>query len=325
MVKQKRKKRVKVQMLQKIIKKKFIFPFIILFFIVLGSLFYITTHEKRQYTPIKTNSVRINPPKEITPIPIPPLADELPLQEGRIAYIKDGNVFLLEPQGKKQITQDGNKTGIKWSKDGQYLGWINRANMKFWSDIYRDTVDRDVGISISVYDVHAGTIRDLVVKTPKAELSGYDIEGFDFSPDGQKIAYTYDGVWILDITNGQEEKLFENKAVVPYGSAGVAVYGLVDWNKKYPIILLQEGHYEASNYFIYDFNTRQLTKLPYPSQWSQDGEYIVSLGDGRVVLGIWIMNIRTGETVQLLGNEHEKAKGAKKNHTWIISHECCNV
>jgi Dipeptidyl peptidase IV (DPP IV) N-terminal region len=51
--------------------------------------------------------------------------------DGRIAFVRDGNIYSIEPAGTglRQLTRAGHASGPRWSPDGKQLAYVYRGNL----------------------------------------------------------------------------------------------------------------------------------------------------------------------------------------------------
>ena len=120
-----------------------------------------------------------------------------------IAYGKDGNVWLIAPDGSQQaqVTYDGNNTDkgyghLKWSPDGKFLAFTGPNNHLY------------------IYDIDNNELDD-------AEFENKWWSEFSWSPDGKEIIYSklsgddilvsdmFKGFWLYDIADKENTILLK--------------------------------------------------------------------------------------------------------------------
>jgi WD40-like Beta Propeller Repeat len=54
-----------------------------------------------------------------------------PGSDGRIAFVRDGNIYSIEPNGTglQRLTNGGHDSGPRWSPDGQEIAYLSRGNL----------------------------------------------------------------------------------------------------------------------------------------------------------------------------------------------------
>lgn len=104
----------------------------------------------------------------------PPAAATGPGDDGRIAFVRDAQVFSMSRWGAgvKQLTTTGTNSHPTWSPDGRRISFI-----------------RTVGTRSDVWVMSAGGARQVAV-TKSGNVTS---EGATWSPDGRTLAYAADG------------------------------------------------------------------------------------------------------------------------------------
>ena len=191
---------------------------------------------------------------------------------GRLAYIEYGVKVLIFENGQKSVVTSGldNLSNLRWSKDGQYLGWINN------------------GFSVSVFEAKTGKITEIVkpaYSNDEPEKSGrYKLSDFDFSPDGRRLVYVRDGVWLTNLTGGEAEKILANKSVelIKDNPTADEYYSGVDWQPNGDTLLLKTMAWSCNQLRLYDIKLKGLVKMEdfdkiacRTGKWSDDGKMII--------------------------------------------------
>lgn len=217
------------------------------------------------------------------------------IKSGKITYIQNGNLFIADKKGKRQITSNTAIETYKWSRDGRYLGWIVTSGIAksgvalYILDTTSSTNNPKKIVSVNENDLHHDDTRI------------YEIQDFDFSPDDKQIVYTRGGVWISDI-NGENPVQIEKDIDNPNPFAVIA-YGATDWNPKNGNLLLlsKSGNSEFCSFDeIYNLTNKTVQDTnDYcgGGEWSADGQNIISYSGTSVMAGgVWVTPISTLKT-----------------------------
>jgi hypothetical protein len=223
------------------------------------------------------------------------------LPMGKIAYVKDGEVYTLEGNISKQITQNAHVLTVKWSNDGNILGWIeqipgntpqNSSKQQYWP------------VNISVLYVQTGERKTIVTKGP--DINESFIRDFDFSSDGQYIAYIYKGVWLYDLALGNDKKILDDY-ISEAEPINTERYALIDWNPKDYKLLLTVNKWESNGHKVYDLATKQLQNLSTHSVvqvWDKSGKEIISARQGGYENGgLWVSDANGTNLYEIIGDD----------------------
>jgi dipeptidyl aminopeptidase/acylaminoacyl peptidase len=130
-----------------------------------------------------------------------------------------------------------------------------------------------------------------------------------FSPDGRYLAYAYNGLWILDISNNQAVHLVEN--VLDEEGGPARLYTPVKWAPNgVQLLLSQTGADYSSIAFVNPGADALLTEVDVRNLcchvgWAPDSVsvLIASPFDGLIEAGLWRYNALSGEVSELIAAE----------------------
>ncbi len=271
--------------------------------------------KEMKIVPTNISSVNLSPTQSI----IAPISK--PVISGKIAYLKNKDLYLLEDNKSKQLTKGANISYFSWSEDARYIGWINREEYKRKNPTNGYEWLENYGVSISVIDLQTGKIQEVVssqyVYNPDASIQekfeAKIISGFDFiNQTGTKIAYSRNGVWVKDLISGKEEKVLNDEFGAMSHGQQARSYSDILWNRKDNLLLKQDG-YEYFDTVIYDLKNRRKIENNIGCKnnlWTKNGEKLISYwvdgpcgSDGG---GIWITEVSNMQSVKILGREQKE-------------------
>jgi len=273
---------------------------------IVGVVLYLIVNFRKQLPQKKTVNT-----DEITTQP----SLELPknfskIQTGKIAYVKDGNLFIVDNSGVKQVTTTRNVGKIKWSRDGKYIGWISQKEFHYKNPSGYEWT-RGFGISLSYLPPFIDSAIEAIKERYSDEVlqssEGFklSLSGFDFSNDSKKIVYVRNGVWLYDRSTDKEEKIADNYLGDADSPVDDRTYVDVDWNPKSDIILLYQGVWECGRTQLYNLQTKQIEEIDIRTCgrgiWSADGKYIIGYNaSGRDEGGLWVTSIKDKSTRKIV-------------------------
>lgn len=273
--------------------------------------------------------------------PISPTREEkLPnvtLSSGKIAFVKDGSLFLLDNKGVLQLTKNERVGKFRWSRDGKNILYITEKLIEYETEVdipYENKRKREAdrkqtmtkknirqfGTVVRSVDLETKIQRQLVAaKYTDSELkdaaTGKDdrslsLEDFDMSHDGKQIIYIQDGVWLKNTVTNKEEKIAKNIYFKDDASniAELKHYGDVSWNPVLDTVLLHYGVWECAVNELYYPATKQFSRLEdmqtcNMGSWTPDGTQILSTAQtGRGEGGLWLTELTAKKTKKIVGD-----------------------
>ena len=217
-------------------------------------------------------------PLSADPTPTPPPDPASPHTPGQIAYVQDGNIWLIQDDGsdKQQLTTSGADCCLDWSPDGQRLYFIRSAKTK-------DDPETDPSGVIMAYDFQTGAEQSFSVPADIDVSNALAV-----SPDGRSLAFSstawvqvetfgevHEGcLYVLDIAAGEVTQVncaapgaFYDIAYAPDGSLAVEL-----------------GQYEGSRPAFYEAPTLERRYddgiCCYDMEYSADGADLYTVGGG---------------------------------------------
>ena len=217
-------------------------------------------------------------PLSADPTPTPPPDPASPHAPGQIAYVQDGNIWLIQDDGsdKQQLTTSGADCCLDWSPDGQRLYFIRSAKTK-------DDPETDPSGVIMAYDFQTGAEQSFSVPADIDVSNALAV-----SPDGRSLAFSstawvqvetfgevHEGcLYVLDIAAGEVTQVncaapgaFYDIAYAPDGSLAVEL-----------------GQYEGSRPAFYEAPTLERRYddgiCCYDMEYSADGADLYTVGGG---------------------------------------------
>ncbi|MBT7191910.1 MAG: hypothetical protein HN916_17170 [Anaerolineae bacterium] len=227
-------------------RKRELFTLLAIFLITSMACQAVTNLSGKNESEITDESVPI--PVEVPTIqPTPTEKAEMPAlpSEGWIAVHQDSNVWVVHPDGSdlKKVTSfpsswDAVIRDIKWSPDGQTLAF---------------TYDRD----LYLMDAETFTQKLLVKNTGGS---------FDWSPDGNRIAYgtrqvdpyipwKNKGIWVVNVESGKKEPLVKT-------TNDIEGMGRPQWSSDGKYILFQVSCIEICPFGVADLHSDTVLVLP---------------------------------------------------------------
>lgn len=284
--------------------------FLVVFFIAAGGLFFHTQYNKRK------NDLSVKPSPSL------PVQPSEKTQNAKLAYKKDGTLYVLQAGERKKIAEEGYRliVNLKWSPTGRYLGWINRR-VGFCTAEDEKTCLGNYGITVSVWDSQSQKIMTVIDEKEADEIKNKndkyfkELSDFDFaSEDPLKIVYVRNGIWEKNVNTGKEEIILSHpERITPEGegyfnnkvyrkltineSGDLLLWGTIwdvgfshfyDSDKKEVIEFLQDDRVEANSQFL---------NSPI---WFKNNALTFSSSYFRWNAGIWKTDLSTAITENLI-------------------------
>ncbi len=126
----------------------------------------------------------------------------------RLAFLRDDAIWVVDADGSRLVQVTAHKAGhrdVRWSPDGLQLAFVSRR--RGWSQIWRI----DAPVPRRGRPAAHPRPAEPVAVTP----AGLDVEGFDWSPEGGRIAFAAqreDRAWrsdvsVVDVAGGDERRI----------------------------------------------------------------------------------------------------------------------
>jgi TolB protein len=219
------------------------------------------------------------PPEESAAVA--PLAAAAPGRpEGRLLYVRGGNVWTWANGQAAQLTQEGIYSQARWSPSGTYILYVRRGES--FADLYiADSAGKNPRT------LTANQAKGFQVGTKEYVDNSYFLTGPSWSraPEGDRIVYSTDResavmtLWVTNGQNGRPQPIFgtrelgthaEGAALSPDGNVVAFTRDMVDDDNERSTWLytvdLNSGLFSALG--------NNLTNV-YDPAWSPDGKWIV--------------------------------------------------
>lgn len=237
-------------------------------------------------------------------LPTPSEVNLLALGNNKLAYVKNGDIFLADKNGVEQVTSGHNIDNLQVSNDGKYLGWIEKKDFTI-----EDKTFKGAGYAISYVDLSTlETTYDAI--GPLSFVSDEDIYrkeilGFDFvNTDTLSIVYTNDGVWKKEFSTNKSEKLLANNYGKDDSPMDDSRYTSVDISPNLDKLSIELSFWESCSAIFYDFKTKNKTSSDVDNRcnngmWSSDGKlYWNYSATGMKEGGLWQVDTSTGKMLK---------------------------
>lgn len=311
---------------------------IFIFGFLIGAAIILSIDQKEKYSVIPSYQTPTNTQPSLTKDEIRrQLGSNQPiLPSDEIVYIKNGDIYLVGKE-KRQLTQGKNATHLRSSQDGKYVGWIDNRHIQVTSTDSQNLpsgapsqspVETSVVVAenISVISLNSSTLQPVFSSPSNEELKSIQadneryaerLSGFDFYPqDSTKIVYAKDGIWVIDLTSKQTQKILNNDSREKRLSGGGASYVDVKSNPKFAKLLLAQSMWETNGYSVYDLQTKTNTSIRgdnlscNDSFWSHDGMSVYSYSTaGYCYGGVWITTTKPFSTQSIIEQPRDKEAG----------------
>ncbi len=255
--------------------------------------------------------------------PLPQTEEALPVPaaapgraEGRLLYVRGGNIWAWSSGQELQLTQEGNYSQPRWSPSGNNMLYVRRGDS--FADLY-------------VADSAGKTARALTANQSKAyppETEAYVDNSFQLagpswsrSPEGgDRIVYSTDresallGLWVLNGLTGKPQPVFGAQAL------GVAIEGAAlspdGVRVAFTCDMTDANDVRSTQIYLIDLNTglyrplgQQLTGV-YDPAWSPDGQWLAYATRQGEETQLWV--IRADGT----GRQRIVGDGRNRGATW---------
>jgi TolB protein len=218
---------------------------------------------------------------------VPALLQAREQVQGKLVYVRNGDLWLYEKDAARQLTQGGTWFQPAFSPDGQEIAYV------YWENNFAD---------IFVMAWNGASSRRLT----RGQVAGY-ISDNDWafrptwSPDGSQIAYVSDRasyfpvVWVMD-------KDGNNKRQLLTAATGLEASDAISWapdGKRLATTALAQGM--PSQVYLLDVVKGTAEKLTsnaggaFDPAWSPDGERIAYIGRDGGQGELWVKRLDGGE------------------------------
>ena len=233
----------------------------------------------------------------------------------------NNQIYLLNADGgeaKRLTSHPTAPTSLTWAPDGKSLYFV-AADAKSAEERERDRVQDDVySFDENNFKQRHLWTTDLEGKTKRITEGDWNVNGYELSADGKRIAMQRGPgpllefldrgeVWVMDATGANAKQLTSNK--VPEGNASLSPDGST-------VLFTSAANAQFDLYyndklFLVPANGGQarvlLPEVPYEiegGQWSKDGKSILFTANMGVHTEIMKVDVATAQVTQLTRGEH---------------------
>ena len=226
------------------------------------------------------------------------------LGDNKLAYVKNGDMFLADKSRIEQITSAHTVSNLKVSQDGKYLGWIEKNDFNI-----EDGTTRSAGYAISLVDLTTLEIIYDVISplnfVSNNDISKKEITSFDYlTTNPLAIVYVNDGVWEKEFSTDKVTKLLDNY----YGNIEHAdddrIYSNISINPQMDKLIIGSKVPNSCGLEIYDLKTlgvirnSELNRYCY-GNWLKDGKTLFAYKNFNVdSLGLIQVNVESKNNIK---------------------------
>lgn len=236
--------------------------------------------------------------------------------EGRLLYVRGGNVWVWSNGQETQLTQEGNYSQPRWSPSGTYILYVRRGDS--YSDLYvADSAGKNPRA------LTANQAKGLQVGTKEYVDNSYFLSSPSWSrasEGGDRIVYSTDrdnavmALWLVNGMNGRAQPIFglsqlgthvEGAALSPDGNFVAFARDMTN-----------DSGVRSTWLYIVDLNTGMFSAIgdivtnAYDPAWSPDGQWIAYAARDGNQTKLWI--IRPDGT----GRQQLVADGRNRGPVW---------
>ena len=199
--------------------------------------------------------------------------------EGRILFVKDGNIWQWEQGNLKRLTGGGSDRQPQWSPDGASIAYV----------------EEDTSFSnLKLLHLASSTFTNLTNFRSPSGTGGVFVYRPVWSPDGTKIAYVSDqtthdmNLWLMNADGRSPRQL------TSWDSYGGGI-DCPTWSPDGKQIAFASFRTGVSQIWVYTVATAKWQQLTdnadgaYDPSWSPDGKYIAYTARARKLNDIWLM------------------------------------
>lgn len=249
------------------------------------------------------------------PFPTATIDNEVNLEalgNNRLAYIKDGDLYLVDKDGVEQITSDHTVSNIKVSHDGKYLGWIEKKDFTIEDKTFKGAGYAISYINLSTLETTYDAIGPLSFVS-NGDIYRKEILGFDFvNTDTLSIVYTNDGVWKKEFSTNKSEKLLANNYGKDDSPLDDSRYTSVNIGPNLDKLSIRSSFWEGCRAIFYDLGIRSKTNVldnRCDGTWSSDGKlYWNYSATGMDEGGLWQLDTSTGKMLKKIYDPNPSIK-----------------
>ena len=222
-------------------------------------------------------------------VPVVPAALQAREQiQGKMVYVRDGNLWLYEKDAARQLTQGGTWFQPAFSPDGQEIAYV------YWENNFAD-------IFVMAWD--GSSSRRLTRGQATYILENDWAFRPTWSPDGSRIAYTSDQSSAFPVVTVMD-KDGNNKRQLLTATTGLDAADAMSWapnGSRIAVTALSMYAPPPSQIYLLDVANGTAEKLTshaggaFDPAWSPDGESVAYIGRDGGVGELWVKRLDGGE------------------------------